>query len=116
MFACFGYVVWQWGYIHISIEMKTTSNSIYKQTARFAEVTLQFIRQGKTDRMAKCLSVADRLLVSGSPSVKNAMSNVFLIYLSNFLETHYEQGRQIIQLFPKNLRAEYDKQVYASAL
>ena len=96
--------------------MKTISDGIYARTARFARVTLQCIRLGQTERLDKCLSVAERLLVSGKPPVKSAVSNVFLQMLSNFLETHYEQGRQIIHLFPKNLRAEYDRQVYAAGL
>lgn len=100
---------------HISANMKTTSDNIYRQTARFAKLTVRCIAQENKSRIVKCLAVADRLLASGSRPVKNAMANVFLISLSNFLETHYEQGRQIIQLFPKNLRAEYDRQVCASA-
>ena len=96
--------------------MKTTSKNVYAQTARFAKLTLQFMAQGKTERMLKCLSVADSLLVSGSRPVKNAIAGVFLVSLSNFLETHYGRGREIIRQFPQHLRAEYDKQVYASAL
>lgn len=95
--------------------MKTTSDNIYRQTARFARLTLRCIVQENTPRLIKCLTVADRLLATGSRPVKNAVANVFLISLSNFLETRYGQGRKIIQMFPGHLRAEYNKQVYASA-
>lgn len=95
--------------------MKTTSDNIYRQAARFAKLTLRCIVQENTPRLVKYLGVADRLLATGSRPVKNAVANVFLVALSNFLETRYEQGRKIIRLFPEHLRAEYNKQVYASA-
>lgn len=89
---------------------------MYRQAERFAALTKRMMELGKTERIAKCLMRADLLLVSGNQQVKNAISNVFLISLSNFLETHYESGRKMIQSFPEHLRSEYNRQVYSSAL
>jgi len=90
--------------------------NVYRQAERFAVLTKKMMELGKTERVSKCLMQADLLLVAGNPQVKNAISNVFLISLSNFLETHYEVGRKMIQLFPEHLRLEYNRQIYSSAL
>ncbi len=64
--------------------MRNQVNTIYKQAERFAETTKTAIISGNITRAKKCLSLAERLFISGSNETKNAISNVYVFSVSTF--------------------------------
>ncbi|MEO8235733.1 MAG: hypothetical protein ABI549_09995 [Flavobacterium sp.] len=88
--------------------MKNKVNTIYKQAERLAEITKTFIISGNIIRAKKCLAIADQLLVNGSNETKNAISNVYVFSVSTFMELRH---CNIANLFPQNLKLEYNKQI-----
>lgn len=91
---------------------KSNSN-IYKQAQKFADLTKVLIQVGNLKSASKFLQKAEDYYLSGSIEIKNVISNVFLFSLSSYIEL---QQRNIIELFPKNLKNEYYNQVNSSGL
>ena len=93
--------------------MRNQVNTIYHQAERFAEITKTAIISGNIIRAKKCLTLAERLLVSGSTETIAVIANVYVFSVSTFLEwRHYN----ISNLFPKSLKAEYLKQINTSGV
>jgi hypothetical protein len=92
----------------INIPMKNQVNTIYKQAERLAEITKTFIISGNINRAKKCLAIADQLLLNGSNETKNAISNVYVFSVSTFMELRH---CSIANLFPQNLKQEYNKHI-----
>ncbi len=90
--------------------MKNKSETIYAKADRFAELTKKLIIEGKIVRARKCFDVAAKLFETGNYETKNAISNVFLFSISDFIEWH---RCSIQNMFPKSLREEYLKQANA---
>lgn len=88
--------------------MKNKVTTIYKQAERLAEITKKFIISGNITRAKKCLSIADQLLLNGSNETKNAISNVYVFSVSTFMELRH---CSISNLFPQNLKLEYNRQI-----
>ncbi len=88
--------------------MKNKVNNIYNQAERLAEITKKFIISGNIVRAKRCLSIADKLFVNGSYETKIAISNVYVYSVSTFMEFRH---CSIANLFPQNLKLEYNKQI-----
>ena len=88
--------------------MKNQVNTIYKQAERLVELTKSFIISGNIIRAKKCLAIADQMLVNGSNETKNAISNVYVFSVSTFMELRH---CNISNLFPQNLKLEFNKQI-----
>lgn len=93
--------------------MKNQVISIYRQAARFAEVTQRAIMSGNIPRAKKCLAHAETLLLNGSKETRTAISVVYVHAISSFMELRH---CSIAGLFPIGLKAEYVKQVNASGV
>lgn len=93
--------------------MKNQVTTIYQKAERFAEITKTAIITGNISRAKKCLALAERLLATGSNETKIAISNVYLFSVSSFMEMRH---CTISNLFPKSLKSEYIKQIYASGV
>lgn len=93
--------------------MRNKTNTIYKQAERFAEITNKAIISGNISRAKKLLAIAENLLETGSNETKNVISNVYVYSVSSFMELRH---CSISNLFPKALRAEYIKQIYATSV
>jgi hypothetical protein len=93
--------------------MKNQVNTIYKQAERFAEITKKAIITGNINRAKKCLLVAEQLFKTGSNETKIAITNVYVLSLSSFMELHH---CSISNLFPNTLKEEYIKQINITKL
>lgn len=88
--------------------MKKRIDSVYKKTERFAEVTKRAVISGNIIRAKKFLSVAEQILETGTGETKAAISNIYVHSVSSFMEI---RRCSIANLFPKNLKAEYIRQI-----
>lgn len=88
--------------------MKNQVITIYKQAERFAEITKKAIIAGNIARAKKCLAHAEMLYTTGSKETKNVISNVYVFSVSSFMELRH---CSISNLFPQNLKLEYNKQI-----
>jgi hypothetical protein len=93
--------------------MKNQVTTVYKQAERFAEITKRAIITGNIIRAKKCLVLAEKLLETGSNETRNAISNVYIFSVSTFMELHH---CTISNLFPKSLKAEYNRQINTSGV
>ncbi len=94
--------------------MKAHSKETLSQHAqRFADLTKQFVVEGKMDRVKICLAKANEYFTTGSIETKNIIANVYLYSVSIFLETHHVN---IQKLLPSSLLQEYNKQVNAPGI
>ena len=91
-----------------SLQMKNQVIPIYKQAERLADITKSFIISGNINRAKKCLAIADQLLLNGNKETQNAISNVYVFSVSTFMELRH---CTISNLFPQNLKLEYNKQI-----
>ena len=82
--------------------------TIYKQAERFAEITKKAISAGNIARAKKFLAHAEYLFNSGSNETKSVISNIYVFSVSSFMELRH---CSISNLFPKNLKLEYNKQI-----
>lgn len=95
------------------IFMKQVNISLIKRMERFADVTINSLRLGKTARTKRCLALAEELFKKGNEEMKNAVTNVYLYSVSHYLELN---KYQISKLLPVGLHKEYVKQVNASGV
>jgi len=95
------------------ILMKTKIYTIYQQAERFAEITKNAIISGNISRAKKCLEKAEQLFESGTNETRSIISNVYVYSVSTFMEI---RKCSISNLFPKNLRSEYLKQINATGV
>lgn len=93
--------------------MKNRIESVYKKTERFAEVTKRMIISGNMARAKKMMAVAEQLFVNDKGETKSAISNIYVHSISTFLEI---RRCSIANLFPKNLRAEYLRQINSTSV
>jgi len=93
--------------------MKNQITNVYKQAERFAAITKTAIILGNITRAKKCLSVAESLFVSGTKETQNAITNVYVFSISQFMELRH---CSISNFFPPLLKAEYVKQINTSGV
>lgn len=93
--------------------MKNQITNVYKQAERFAAITKTAIILGNITRAKKCLSVAEFLFVSGTKETQNAITNVYVFSISQFMELRH---CSISNFFPPLLKAEYVKQINTSGV
>lgn len=93
--------------------MKNQINSVLKQAERLSEITKRCIISGNIIRAKKCLAIADQLLLHGNNETKNAIANVYVFSVSTFMELRH---CSISNLFPQNLKLEYNKQINTSGV
>lgn len=77
---------------------------------------LQAIFQGQKNKVIHLYEKVEQLFSKGSNSTRNIISNRFILPLSQLLEMNYSWGREYINLFPNQLKAEYCKQIYSSGM
>ena len=93
--------------------MKNKVYTIYNQAERFAEITKTAIKSGNATRVKKCLALAERLFSTGNYETKIAVSNIYVYSVSTFMEF---RNFSISAVFPKQLKAEYLKQINATGV
>ena len=88
--------------------MKNKVNSLYNRADRFAEITKKTLIAGNVVRAKNCLNLAEHLFITGSTETKGIIANVYLYSLCCFLKL---KNCTISNLFPQNLKLEYNKQI-----
>ncbi|KVV14817.1 DUF7674 family protein [Flavobacterium sp. TMP13] len=88
--------------------MKNKVNSLYNRAERFAEITKKALIAGNVVRAKNCLNLAERLFINGSTETKGMIANVYLYSLCSFMKL---KNCTISNLFPQNLKLEYNRQL-----
>lgn len=78
--------------------------------------TLNAIFKGQKDKVKKLFSKTESLYIKGSEHTRSLIANKFILPLSQLLERNYSWGREYLNLFPKQLKAEYCRQIYSSGI
>ena len=92
---------------------ENSSQNIYKQMQRFADITKLLLIQGNIQRTKHCLQIAEEIYNKGTAEIKNAVSNVYLFSVSSFMELNHINVRPLL---PINLEKEYVHQINASGI
>ena len=98
--------------INSTMKSKNFPN-VYKQAQRFANLTKELIVSGNIRRAKSCLHKAEYLFVIGTYEMKNAIVNVYVYSVTNFMEIHHIN---ISHILPKTLHSEYQKLIYSSGI
>jgi hypothetical protein len=85
--------------------------SVYTTLHKLYEVTSILAHQNQFKAVKRCLLVAEELLLHAEPAIKNAVSNVFLVYLGRLLDKKDSRAEVLNYLLPRALRAEYRRQL-----
>jgi len=93
--------------------MKKVNTSLIKKMERFAEVTINSLKLGKIVRAKRCFALAEDLFQKGNTEVKNAISNVYLNSVFNYMEINH---LVIKHFLPVELHKEYVKQINTSGV
>ncbi len=92
-----------------SAESKTNHRSIYKAMEWFSGYTRHLIETEELQGVRYCFSLGEKLWKEGDSSVKNAVENIYVYSLGNFIQIH--DSRQMKEVFNGPLRKVYLKQV-----
>ena len=87
------------------------SKSLYKTISEFAAYTKELIRQGNLPLVKVCFGTAEYLLKEGSANVKSAIGTLYVYSITSFLDLTGAVSKQVKELLPVHIRAEYKKQL-----
>lgn len=78
--------------------------------------TLQAIFNGQKKKVSSLYRKAEQLFQKGGNYTRSIISSTFILPLSQLLEMNYSWGREYLDLFPKQLKAEYCRQIYSAGI
>jgi hypothetical protein len=93
-----------------------TQNVNAKEIEELELETLDAIFTGQQSNVKKLYSRAEQLFISGNDYTRSLIANKFIFPLSQLLEMNYSWGREYLNLFPQQLKAEYCRQINASGI
>jgi len=102
--------------INPELEKLSTPRDIYVSVKCFAEFTKQLIKKGNLSEVKHCFNIAEKMLLEGNKTVRNAIENVYLFSMSSIFDFANPLSRKIKGMMNKALLTEYQKQVSASGL
>lgn len=102
--------------INPELEKLSSPRDIYVSVNCFAEFTKQLIKKGNLSEVKHCFNIAEKMLLEGNKTVKNAIENVYLFSMSSILDFTNPLSRKIKGMMNKALLTEYQKQVSTSGL
>ena len=83
---------------NINSTMKSKNiHNVYKQAQRFANLTKELIVSGNIRRNKNCLHMEEYLFVIGTNEMKNAIVNVYVVSVTNFMEFHHTNIPHFLQ-------------------
>ena len=82
--------------------------NVYDKAQRLANITKQLIATGNIRRAKNYFAKVEDVFSTGTPEIRNAILNVYLHSIANFMEMH---RCNIKELLPANLLHEYRKQI-----
>lgn len=95
--------------------MKTIQNEV-QEIEKLEVDTLQAILNGQKEKAIKLFKKAERKLTQGNVYTRSIISSLFISPLSKLLEMNYSWGKEYLDLFPKQIRTEYSRQIYSSGI
>ena len=104
------------GYHQKTINMKTQKIIEAKEIENLELETLNAIFEGQKEKVKKLYLKAEKLLIKGSDQTRTLVANKFILPLSQLLEMNYSWGREYLNLFPQQLKAEYCRQINSSGI
>lgn len=78
--------------------------------------TIQAIFNGRKEIVIRLYGKVEQLFNKGTDYTRSIISNKFILPLSQLLEMNYSWGKEYLILFPKQLQAEYCRQIYSSGI
>lgn len=87
-----------------------------KEIADLEKVTLNAINKGQKTRVKILLNRAENVFIEGNEYTRLLVANKFILPLSQLLEVNYNWGREYLNLFPQQLKAEYCRQINSSGI
>ncbi len=95
-------------------EMKLEASelkSLYKTIDSFAAFTKEVMKQGNLPIIGNCFATAELLIDEGTENIKLAIENIYVFSVTAFMDVTGAVSKQVKELLPDHMRAEYDKQV-----
>ncbi len=96
--------------------MKKQLNIEVKDIEDLELETLNAIFSGQREKVKELYKKADEIFQKGSDYTRSIVANKFISPLSQLLEMNYSWGHEYLILFPKELKAEHNRQVYSSGI
>jgi hypothetical protein len=102
--------------INPELEKLPNPRNIYVSMKCFAEFTKQLIKKGNLSEVKHCFNVAEKMLLEGNKTVKNAIENVYIFSMSSIWDFTSPLSHKIKGMMNQGLLTEYKKQVCANGL
>ena len=102
--------------LNSELEKLPDPQNIYVSVKCFAEFTMSLIKSGKLLEVKGCFNLAERLLMEGNKSVKNAIENVYVYSVSSLIDFSSPLSNKIKAIMNKGLITEYKRQIYTSGI
>ncbi|MFZ6664754.1 DUF7674 family protein [Peijinzhouia sedimentorum] len=91
--------------------MKNRLDIESKKIEELEHKALDAIFKGQKKKVKKLYGKVESLFVKGSDYTRSLIANKFILSLSQLLEINYKWGREYLRLFPRQLKAEYCRQI-----
>ncbi|MES2134088.1 MAG: hypothetical protein V4506_17200 [Bacteroidota bacterium] len=102
--------------INERLERTASISNIYQSIQCFADFTKQLIRNGNMKEVKHCFKIADKMLLEGNSTVKNAIENCYVYSMATILDATTPLSKMIKEILPASLFKEYRHQVNASGI
>jgi hypothetical protein len=102
--------------LNTELEKLSNPQNIYVSVKCFAEFTKKLIKSGNLSEVKHCFNLAEKMLLQGNKTVKNAIENVYVFSVSSLLDLASPIGHKIKGMMNKALITEYKRQIYATGV
>ncbi len=102
--------------MNIELEKLSNPQNVYASVKCFAEFTKSLVRKENLSEVKHCFNIAEKMMLDGNKTVKNAIENVYLFSLSAILDLTSPLSYKIKGMMNRSLWKEYNKQLTASGL
>jgi hypothetical protein len=102
--------------INIELEKLSNPQNVYTSVKCFAEFTKSLVNKGNFSEVKHCFNIAEKMMLEGNKTVKNAIENVYIFSMSTILDLTSPISYKIKDMMNRSLWKEYSKQVNASGI
>jgi len=96
--------------------MHTQIQNEVKEIEDLENETLQAIYKRQNEVVINLYERVEQLFSKGSSYSRTLIANKFIFPISSFLEMNYAWGKEYLNLFPQQLKAEYYRQTGSSCI
>lgn len=86
------------------------------QIEELEQETRLAIFKGQQERVKFLFEKAERLFTTACDNTRAMMANKFILPITQLLEMNFNWGRKYLNLFPRQLKAEYCRQINSSGI